>query len=73
MENNDRFRALVATPMRDDTTVNFAKSFGNYMTQSGFIIDAEGEEVCPDDWEAGDRVMMRWSLWRKSKEDSRLI
>jgi hypothetical protein len=67
MDDKDS-RALVAIPMRDDTTRSLAEKLSNLMVGNGFHVESSGEEICRDDWESseGPDVKLRWTFWKRN-------
>lgn len=67
MDDKDS-RALVAIPMRDNTTRSLAGKLSNLMVRNGFHVQSSGEELCRDDWESSEglEVKLRWTFWQRN-------
>ncbi len=68
LKDDGESRALVAIPMRDDTTRALAEKLSNFMVEIGFLDEQSGEEICQDDWEPsnGPEVKLRWTFWKRN-------
>jgi predicted nicotinamide N-methyase len=68
LQDDEASRALIAIPMRDNTTIALSEKLSNLMTENGFLVDCSGEEICQDDWEAsnGPEVKLRWTFWKRN-------
>jgi hypothetical protein len=68
LKNDIEARAVVAIPLRDDTTKFFSSNFESFMREMNLSVVASGEEPCDDeDWERkGDvNVLMKWTIWQR--------
>jgi hypothetical protein len=71
LKKDKKARAVVAIPLRDDTTKGLSSKFETKMKSFGLNIIADGEETCDDeDWERkeDDNVMMKWTIWQRQSE-----
>lgn len=67
LKEDGESRALVAIPMRDNTTRALAEKLSILMNENGFLADGFGEEICQDDWEPsnGPEVNIQWTFWKR--------
>ncbi|KAH6664121.1 putative rapid response to glucose protein 1 [Halenospora varia] len=61
---NATSRAMVAVPLRDEKTREFANNLKEIMDLYNFRLLYDGEEICRDDWaNNGEEVKSWWGIW----------
>ena len=67
LKRNKDARALIAVPLRDGKTEHMAAAFQEVMTEVGFSLLVQGQEICKDDWKEneaeGNGVECWWAIW----------